>query len=528
MSGKNDPKKVKKSKLKNFIQATGNYIMPGRRERPEVFRESATTSSTSILPPNQPTPSQPTILPVHQPTPSYRPTFPARHSVSSFPSSSHHSIPPTETFSTQVAPSYGISPELFHDSSGNFLALLGTFNQPHQQQHQQSTPQEQEQQSTPQEQGRAARKQRRPRVTEDKIVAVGKRSVIYPIGRGLEPNKEASKGITTALRAIYQDAFFPTYHHLKKNKDAKKKIIAEFELCCAWKPEHDDEVIKIFHHLASSRLSGMLYEARQEYETRDGDFKPEWIGEEVWPQLLEYWQKDETFARRSSANKKNRDSKKGGYKHTQGSASVDTHRRALERQLGRKPFINEVHDATHKIWGTDEYIDTRSAVTQKKYDESVQSYLREHPEYSSNADLSEPTQLQMWDEISGPGNTDFRRYGYGNLAPNFEYGSMSYIPTGEEQYRSATVPPEMQQTIDTMTQQLQSQNQELQRRAQREKELEERLTKESEDRLRWQKQMEERFLYAYNSQPPPHHGSASRFDPSENESDNERDDFDEE
>jgi hypothetical protein len=195
MSGKNDPKKVKKSKLKNFIQATGNYIMPGRRERPEVFRESATTSSTSILPPNQPTPSQHTILPVHQPTPSYRPTFPARHSVSSFPSSSHHSIPPTETFSTQVAPSYGISPELFHDSSGNFLALLGTFNQPHQQhqpqqqstlqeQEQRSTPQEQEQQSTPQERRWAARKQRRPRVSKTNIVAVGTRSVIYPNGTG--------------------------------------------------------------------------------------------------------------------------------------------------------------------------------------------------------------------------------------------------------------------------------------------------------------------------------------------------------
>jgi hypothetical protein len=162
MCKKNEPKKIKKSRIKNFIQATGNFIMPGRRERPEVFREPATTSATTILPPHQPTPayrptlsqhapSQPTILPVHQPTPSYRPTFPARHSVSSFPSASHHSIPPTETFSTQVAPSYGISPELFHDSSGNFLALLGTFNQPHQQQHQQSTPQEQEQRSTPQE-----------------------------------------------------------------------------------------------------------------------------------------------------------------------------------------------------------------------------------------------------------------------------------------------------------------------------------------------------------------------------------------
>ncbi|KAK2374068.1 hypothetical protein QL285_075056 [Trifolium repens] len=426
--------------------------MPGRRKRPEVFREPATTSATTILPPHQPTPayrptlsqhtpSQPTILPVHQPTPSNRPTFLARHSVSSFPSASHHSIPPTETFSTQVAPSYGISPELFHDSSGNFLALLGTFNQSHQQhqpqqqstpqeQEQRSTPQEQEQQSTPQEQRRAARKQRRPRVSETNIVAVGKRS-----------------------------------------------------LCCTWKPEHDDQVIKNFHHLASDQLSGMLYEARQEYERRDGNFAPEWIGEE-------------------------------------------------ERQLGRKPFINEVHDATHKIWGTNEYIDTRSAVTQKKYDESVELYIREHPEYSSNADLNESTQLQLWDEISRPGNTDFRRYGYGNLAPNFEYGSISYIPTGEEQYRSATVPPEMQQTIDTMTQQLQSQNQEiqaqnqeLQRRAQREKELEERLTKESEDRLQWQKQMEERFLHAYNSQP---HGSTSRFDPSKNESDNECEDSDEE
>jgi hypothetical protein len=71
----------------------------------------------------------------------------------------------------------------------------------------------------------------------------------------------------------------------------------------------------------------------------------------------------------------------------------------------------------------------------------------------------------------------------------------------------------------------------LQRRAQREKELEERLTKESEDRLRWQKQMEERFLNAYNSQPPPtppHHGNASRVDPSENDNDNESEDSDEE
>jgi hypothetical protein len=110
------------------------------------------------------------------------------------------------------------------------------------------------------------------------------------------------------------------------------------------------------------------------------------------------------------------------------------------------------------------------------------------------------------------------------VAPNFEYGSFSYIPTGEEQYRHATVPLEMQQTIDAMTQ-------ELQRSAQREKELEERLTKETEDRLQWQREMEQYFSSRNNFQPPPsppNHGSASRVDPSENESDNKNEDSDEE
>jgi hypothetical protein len=64
---------------------------------------------------------------------------------------------------------------------------------------------------------------------------------------------------------------------------------------------------------------------------------------------------------------------------------------------------------------------------------------------------------------SGPGKTDFRRYGYGELAPNFQYGSFSYIHIGEKQYRPATVPPEMQQTIDAITPQLQFRNQKLQR-----------------------------------------------------------------
>ncbi|GAU29854.1 hypothetical protein TSUD_379440 [Trifolium subterraneum] len=120
-----------------------------------------------------------------------------------------------------------------------------------------------------------------------------------------------------------------------------------------------------------------------------------------------------------------------------------------------------------------------------KYDDLVLKYIERQPEYSCNADLSEAVQLHLWDLASGPGN-DYRRYGYGRLAPNFQHKSLHYIPTGEEQYsHPTTIPPELQKTIETMVQQLESQTVELQRRAQREQELTERLNKEIEDRRQW-------------------------------------------
>ncbi|GAU27327.1 hypothetical protein TSUD_05530 [Trifolium subterraneum] len=201
-----------------------------------------------------------------------------------------------------------------------------------------------------------------------------------------------------------------------------------------------------------------------------------------------------------------------------------------ERQLGRKPFINEVHKTTHIIQGTCDYVDVRSQVTQTKYDDLVLKYIERHPEYSCNADLPEDVQLHLWDLASGPGN-DYRRYGYGRLAPNFQHKSLHYIPTGEEQYsHPITIPPELQKTIETMVQQLESQTVELQRRAQREQELTERLNKEIEDRRQWQQSIEKYFSSGdYCNQPPPpapHHGEPSHVnnaptEPSDVESESE-------
>ncbi|GAU32074.1 hypothetical protein TSUD_53420 [Trifolium subterraneum] len=303
-------------------------------------------------------------------------------------------------------------------TESNSSRMIGTFDQQHQQQQQQHQQQQQQQQSTPEstlksspEEQRQVVRRSRGRISEDTILVVGKRPVIYPHGHSLEQSKQSAKMITKVIKLMFEDAFYPTYKELYKDNDAKEKIELEF----------------------------------------------------------------------------------------------------LERQLGRKPFINEVHKTTHIIQGTGDYVDVRSRVTQAKYDDLVLKYIERHPEYSCNADLPEAVQLHLWDLASGPGN--------------------DYIPTGEEQYsHPTTIPPELQKTIETMVQQLESQTVELQRRAQREQELTERLNKDIEDRRQRQQSIEKYFSSGdYRNKPPPpapHHGEPSHVnnaptEPSDVESESE-------
>jgi hypothetical protein len=139
----------------------------------------------------------------------------------------------------------------------------------------------------------------------------------------LEPSKEAAKGIRYAIKTVYKKAY-PTYKKMMEEDGLKEKIFEEFSRCCTWDPRHDEEVERNFHLLAKIRLSGMLYDARKRGE------RPLWIGELlIWPELLEYWKTDDTFNKRSEANKKNIRSKKGGNLHMQGCVSLDTHVRHL-------------------------------------------------------------------------------------------------------------------------------------------------------------------------------------------------------
>jgi hypothetical protein len=84
--------------------------------------------------------------------------------------------------------------------------------------------------------------------------------------------------------------------------------------------------------------------------------------------------------------------------------------------------------------------------------------------------------------------------------------------------------PELQQIIESMTQQLHSQNEELLRRAQQEQELRERLDKEIEDRRIWQARMDKYFSSGNQREPPPsppHYGTGSHAHASNDSSDSE-------
>ena len=68
---------------------------------------------------------------------------------------------------------------------------------------------------------------------------------------------------------------------------------------------------KIFNHRATRRLADMIRQVR--YKER----KPTWIGTEVYNELDTYW-KSQEFMKKSTRNKKNRASEKGGTLHLGG------------------------------------------------------------------------------------------------------------------------------------------------------------------------------------------------------------------
>ena len=71
----------------------------------------------------------------------------------------------------------------------------------------------------------------------------------------------------------------------------------------------------------------MLYDERRNI-AEDPSYRPGWMSEAHWRDLLSYWATNDIYRKRSTANKRNRASSRGA-RHTQGSVSGTTHARHM-------------------------------------------------------------------------------------------------------------------------------------------------------------------------------------------------------
>ncbi|KAK2420704.1 hypothetical protein QL285_031408 [Trifolium repens] len=236
-----------------------------------------------------------------------------------------------------------------------------------QQSTQQQSTQQQSTQDQEEEQYHTVHRSRRKYNPEVKYS--GKKLLIYLGGNGLEPCTDVAPFITLAIKTVYKN-FYPTFAELIKVEGVKKEMFEVLSKHCMWEAHHHEDVENNLYYVASLRLKDLLYDERQAYKVKHdppkNPYRPNWIGEEAWQKLLHYWENDETFKKRSQANKGNRNLGKGGCLHTQGQGSVGvfSHAQHLIKEKGPNVDISDIHKETHIRKSSGGYVDTRSETTQ--------------------------------------------------------------------------------------------------------------------------------------------------------------------
>ncbi|XP_058742675.1 uncharacterized protein LOC131615214 [Vicia villosa] len=107
----------------------------------------------------------------------------------------------------------------------------------------------------------------------------------------------------------------------------------------------------------------MLRRVRKRWELHG--IRPSWIGEEIFRELLKYWESDE-FAAKSENAKKMRASEKGGCLNAVGSISTAEHVRRMTKELNRPPLMTELVARTRKK-KTGAFVDNRTQKAMVSY-----------------------------------------------------------------------------------------------------------------------------------------------------------------
>ncbi|XP_058749282.1 uncharacterized protein LOC131622275 [Vicia villosa] len=122
----------------------------------------------------------------------------------------------------------------------------------------------------------------------------------------------------------------------------------------------------------------MLRRVRKRWELHG--IRPSWIGEEIFRELLKYWESDE-FAAKSENAKKMRASEKGGCLNAVGSISTAEHVRRMTKELNRPPLMTELVARTRKK-KTGAFVDSRTQKAMDDYQALLVQFLTSNPRYT--------------------------------------------------------------------------------------------------------------------------------------------------
>ncbi|XP_024627930.1 uncharacterized protein [Medicago truncatula] len=237
------------------------------------------------------------------------------------------------------------------------------------------------------------------------------RYILRPSGNSFLPCKPAAEAI--------RDIIHNCYHHFWKkygdvDDDEKDRWFKLFECKCSWDAIYQDIMRRNFHIRVSARFSDLLRRARFRFE--ETGKRPHWIGSPIFADLVKYWASDE-FKKVSQKAKTNRASEKGGCIHTGGCLSNGEHADRLTTRLRRDPFINEIHDKTHKT-KSGQYCDDRARRVQEEYDRLLAEAI------SKGATVDHSLTFRTWKKVVGEKKKG-KLYGLGNLAANYRAGSVA-------------------------------------------------------------------------------------------------------
>ncbi|XP_059291985.1 uncharacterized protein LOC132045422 [Lycium ferocissimum] len=148
------------------------------------------------------------------------------------------------------------------------------------------------------------------------------------------------------------------------------------------------------------------------------EFRPDWIQDEWWKDLLHYWATDPTFLKRSENGKAARASVKGGSLHTSGATSQVDLMKRLELQRGQAVPQDEIFKITHtrkekNADGTDRWVEPRAERTWNEFQQHFGEFRATQP---STTQMTDELIQQQWIEKVAPPTRHGTVYGMPNRA----------------------------------------------------------------------------------------------------------------